>query len=74
MLDLNIASVKPNPAVDIAVPQNLASAPAQTTVEVKSWLTVSITSPAGRTTALPLSSAIISCLWKPRSTKSAPLS
>jgi glyoxylase-like metal-dependent hydrolase (beta-lactamase superfamily II) len=28
-------SVKPNPAVDIAVPQNLASAPAQTTVEVK---------------------------------------
>ena len=40
----------------------------------KSWLTVSITSPAGRTTALPLSSAIISCLWKPRSTKSAPLS
>ena len=35
VLDLNIASVKPNPAVDIAVPQNLASAPAQTTVEVK---------------------------------------
>ena len=35
VLDLNIASVKPNPAVDIAVPQNLASAPAQTTVAVK---------------------------------------
>ncbi len=35
MLDLNITSVKPNPAVDIAVPQNLAGAPAQTTVAVK---------------------------------------
>ncbi len=34
VLDLNIAAVKPNPAVEVAVPQNLASAPVQTTVAV----------------------------------------
>jgi hypothetical protein len=74
VLDLNIAAFKLNPAVDIAVPQNLASAAAQTTVAVNKLADGVFTSPAGRTTALPLSSAIMSCLWKPRSTRSAPLS